>query len=45
MPVDVSFATYSTTFLNDPKLSESYYVILDEIAVDGVEMTYNDDKL
>lgn len=45
VPVDVTFQTYSTTFLNDPKLSLSYYVVLDEIAVDGVELIYNDDKL
>ena len=45
MPVDVTFTDYSTTFLNDQTLSLEHFVILDEIAIDQVELTIDDSKL
>jgi hypothetical protein len=43
--VDVTFTDYTTTFLNDPTLSLSHFVVLDEIAIDAVDLTYNDDRI
>lgn len=43
--MDVTFTDYTTTFLNDPTLSLSHFVVLDEIAIDAVDLTYNDDRI
>lgn len=45
VPVEVTFQDYSTTFLNDLTLSLEHFVILDEIAIDQVELKIDDNNL
>jgi hypothetical protein len=45
VPADVSFTSYTTTFLSDKRLSLKYFVVLDEIAIDQSQLHYNDDWL
>lgn len=45
VPVETSFTSYTTTFLNDPTMSHKHFVILDEIAIDKVDLEFDDSRL
>ena len=44
-PVDVTFTSYTTTFLDSPWISSDQFVLLDEIAIDKIDLEFDDSKL